>query len=168
MPERVAGEIGESQSEVAVIPDDQRQDPTFFRTGGKEIGRDGCRVPLAWTSTGRSLGFGVDGAHLPQPAWFSDHAVDVEDGDDASTLSLYRHALALRHELQSAEHLRWIDTGRDDVLWFTRPNGWQVITNFGAEPYPLPSEVVVRLSSAPETAAGVPGEATVWVTAPSD
>ena len=25
-----------------------RQDPTFARTGGARVGRDGCRVPLPW------------------------------------------------------------------------------------------------------------------------
>ncbi|WES64240.1 alpha-amylase family glycosyl hydrolase [Microbacter sp. GSS18] len=149
--------------EVTAIPDDERQDPTFFRTEGTEIGRDGCRVPLPWSPTGSSFGFGEDGAHLPQPSWFSSSAVDVEDGDDSSTLSLYRRALALRHELQSAEQLTWVETGRDDVLWFARPNGWQVVTNFGSEPYPLPAGVPVRLSSAPVSGGAVPGEATVWI-----
>ena len=30
------------------LDDDLRQDPAFFRTGGAERGRDGCRVPLPW------------------------------------------------------------------------------------------------------------------------
>ena len=34
--------------EVLDLPDSVRQDPTFFRTGGEERGRDGCRVPLPW------------------------------------------------------------------------------------------------------------------------
>ena len=42
--------------EVADIPDEARQDPTFRRTGGRILGRDGCRVPLPWS--GR-LGSGV-------------------------------------------------------------------------------------------------------------
>src|SRR4029079_19712058 len=32
------------------LDDDLRQDPAFFRTGGAERGRDGCRVPLPWAS----------------------------------------------------------------------------------------------------------------------
>ena len=87
--------------EVAAIDDENRQDPTFFRSPGEDIGRDGCRVPLPWTADGSSFGFGDDGAHLPQPAWFADLAVAVQDGDPASTLELYRRALALRHELQT-------------------------------------------------------------------
>ncbi|WP_035776878.1 glycoside hydrolase family 13 protein, partial [Arthrobacter sp. H5] len=55
--------------EVAEIPDADRQDPTFFRNAGVEIGRDGCRVPLPWTRSGSSFGFGDGGSHLPQPQW---------------------------------------------------------------------------------------------------
>ena len=98
-------------------------------------------MPLPWTAEGPSFGFGTDGAHLPQPAWFAEHAVDVEDADPDSTLNLYRRALALRHELQTGEELEWIETGRDDVLRFARPNGWQVVTNFGTEPYPFGADV---------------------------
>ena len=59
------------------------------------------------------------GAHLPQPAWFGDVAVDVQDHDHDSTLSLYRRALSLRDDLQGDEVLEWVaaragDAGADD------------------------------------------------------
>lgn len=149
--------------EVAQIPGDQRQDPTFFRTHGAEIGRDGCRVPLPWTVSGPSFGFGSKGPHLPQPSWFAPFAVEAEEADPASTLHLYRHALALRHSLQTAEHLEWIETGREDVLWFRRPNGWQNVTNFGTEPFPLSTSGTVVLSSNGTDTSVVPGETTVWI-----
>jgi glycosidase len=38
--------------EVTDIADDQKQDPAFFRDRGSNPGRDGCRVPLPWTSHG--------------------------------------------------------------------------------------------------------------------
>ncbi|MBO3665169.1 glycoside hydrolase family 13 protein [Microbacterium stercoris] len=152
--------------EVADIPADQRQDPTFFRSEGAEVGRDGCRVPLPWTAEGPSFGFGSGPAHLPQPAWFAECAVDVEADDPASTLSLYRRALALRHELQTEEQLAWRHTGRDDVLWFQRPNGWQVVMNFGDEEFVLPEELDILLSSDGATASVVPADTTVWARAP--
>ncbi|WP_187977629.1 glycoside hydrolase family 13 protein [Mycetocola sp. JXN-3] len=153
--------------EVADIPAAERQDPTFFRTQGAEIGRDGCRVPLPWTESGPSFGFGEAGAHLPQPAWFAEYAVAREAADPHSTLSLYRRALALRHELQTDEALEWLETGRDDVLEFVRPNGWRVITNFGTEPYPLGPDAVALSSSDPveQALTEVPGETTVWIAA---
>ncbi|WP_433675632.1 glycoside hydrolase family 13 protein [Microbacterium gorillae] len=149
--------------EVAEIAPEQRQDPGFFRGSAYDrLGRDGCRVPLPWTTEGSSFGFGTNGAHLPQPAWFADYAVAVEDTDPDSTLSLYRKALELRHRLQTDEQLEWIETGRDDVLRFRRPNGWEVITVFGGEPFPLDGENVV-LATAPLVDGAVPVDATVWI-----
>jgi alpha-glucosidase len=151
--------------EVAEIPPEARQDPTFLRTNGAEIGRDGCRVPLPWTRTGISLGFGAGRAHLPQPPWFAESAVEVQEGDPSSTLSLYRRALALRHTLQTEEGLEWVETDRADVLRFRRPNGWEVVMNFGTEPFALDRGEVV-LASADTPGGVVQGEATVWI-APS-
>ena len=147
--------------EVAEIDASQRQDPTFFRSGGADFGRDGCRVPLPWRPDGSSFGFGADGAHLPQPAWFADYAVSVEEADAGSTLALYRRALALRRTLQRAERLDWVDTGRDDVLRFRRPGGWEVVTNFGDEPYALDLGDVL-VASGELHGGSVPGATTVW------
>ena len=48
--------------EVLDLPDEARQDPIFARTGGVEIGRDGCRVPLPWTDDpATSFGFSPRG-----------------------------------------------------------------------------------------------------------
>lgn len=69
------------QHEVAEISEDQRQDPTFHRKRGVDVGRDGCRVPLPWDTDGPSFGFGTAAPHLPQPAWMADHAVSVEEQD---------------------------------------------------------------------------------------
>lgn len=151
--------------EVAEIPAAERQDPTFFRTEGEEIGRDGCRVPLPWNADLPGFGFGAATPHLPQPAWFAASAADVQAEDPGSTLSLYRRALALRHRWQTGETLEWIDTGRADVLRFRRPNGWQVVTNFGDEPFPLEAgEIAVSSSSEVESAGpAVPAESTVWL-----
>ncbi|HET9349426.1 MAG TPA: glycoside hydrolase family 13 protein [Arthrobacter sp.] len=134
--------------EVADIPDAERQDPTFFRTKGVEIGRDGCRVPLPWAAEGSSFGFGDGGAHLPQPAWFGRYAVAAEDGVEGSTLEFYRQALKLRRELQTSEELQWHTTASPAVLHFSRPGGWQTVTNFGDEPVELPAGTVL-LSSGP-------------------
>ncbi|HWS51763.1 MAG TPA: alpha-amylase, partial [Microbacterium sp.] len=121
--------------------------------------------PLPWTSEGPSFGFGSVEAHLPQPSWFAEHAADGQASDPASTLSLYREALRLRHQLQAEETLEWVETGRADVLRFIRPNGWQIVTNFGPEPFALPTEIVDRVVLTSGTAfdGAVPGETTVWI-----
>ena len=149
--------------EVADLPDQARQDPTFFRSPGVSIGRDGCRVPLPWSRSGPSFGFGPAASHLPQPAWFAEHSVEAQEEDPDSTLNLYRHALRLRGELQSQETLEWVETGEDDVLTFRRPNGWICVTNFGTAPSPLP-EGELLLSSSPLGQAGeLPAETTAWL-----
>ena len=159
--------------EVAEIPDEQRQDPAFWRTTAEDrgfdgLGRDGCRVPLPWTREGSSFGFGDNGAHLPQPAWFADFSVEAEDGVAGSTLELYRAALRLRAELQGEETLAWDEQlSGGDVLAFARPGGWLSVTNFGAEPVTLPDGEVL-LSSSPLEATddgglALPGATTVWL-----
>jgi alpha-glucosidase len=150
--------------EVASIPESERQDPTFFRSPGEDIGRDGCRVPLPWSVEGSSFGFGSGGAHLPQPDWFAEYAVSAQDGDPTSTLALYRQALAMRRLLQTEESLQWIETGRDDVLAFRRPNGWTVVTNFGQTPHALPADGARSLSSRHFEGDELPPETTVWLT----
>jgi alpha-glucosidase len=148
--------------EVADIPDEERQDPTFFRSGGAEIGRDGCRVPLPWSVEGVSLGFGTAPPHLPQPDWFAEVAVEAQEHDLHSTLQLYRRALRWRHRLVTPEELEWVETGRDDVLAFRRPNGWLVVTNFGGESFNLDSAASI-LASGDAAIGVVPPETTVWI-----
>ncbi len=148
--------------EVADIPDDARQDPTFFRNAGVDVGRDGCRVPLPWTAAGTSFGFGDGGAHLPQPAWFGEYAVQVQEEDPSSTLSFYRRALELRHQLQGEESLEWVQESSAEILHFSRPGRWRSITNFGRTPVELP-EGPVLLSSSPLEDGRLPADTTVWL-----
>ncbi len=148
--------------EVDDIPDDWRQDPIFHRSPGFDVGRDGCRVPLPWSATGPSLGFSTAAPHLPQPVWMAEHAVTTLETDPSSTLSLYRRALRLRRRLSAGEDLAWKDTGRADVLRFARHGGWDVVTNFGTEPFMLEKSEVL-LSSGQRVDSAVPGHTTVWV-----
>ncbi|WP_296665145.1 glycoside hydrolase family 13 protein [Demequina sp.] len=146
--------------EVPDLPPEVLRDPIWLRDAGARKGRDGCRVPLPWAADGPSFGFGANGAHLPMPAWFGDYAVDKQDGAGGSTLELYRAALRTRRALQSTESLEWHE-GPDDVVWFSRDNGWHSFTNFGLEPAALPAGEVL-LSSAALHGQQVPGETTVW------
>ncbi|WP_196868017.1 glycoside hydrolase family 13 protein [Arthrobacter sp. CAN_A212] len=149
--------------EVAEIIDEDRQDPTFFRNTGVDVGRDGCRVPLPWTKAGESFGFGIGGSHLPQPAWFSDYAVQVQESDSHSHLSFYRRALKLRRELQGDEDFEWIEERSPEVLHFTRLGGWHCVTNFSSGPVDLPAGRVVVLSSSPLVDGRLPSNTTAWL-----
>ncbi|OZM80134.1 alpha-amylase family glycosyl hydrolase [Pseudonocardia sp. MH-G8] len=148
--------------EVADLPPEVLQDPTWVRSGGTRKGRDGCRVPLPWTTNGPSLGFGPGSAHLPQPARFAELSVEHQRADDTSTLAFYTRALAERRRLQTAESLEWAQDAPADVVAFTRPGGWTSITNFGTDPVPLPAGRVV-VSSAPLPDGQLPADTTAWL-----
>jgi alpha-glucosidase len=147
--------------EVADIPEDQIQDPQYLRNLKQQKGRDGARVPLPWTREGENFGFGEGGAHLPQPDWFGDFSVEAQSDQPDSPLDIFRRALKLRRELQCAEEITWHKTTRDDVLHFSRPNGWHCITNFKGGKYTMPAGEIL-LATQPIVAGKIPPATTVW------
>ncbi|WP_329265937.1 glycoside hydrolase family 13 protein [Streptomyces pseudovenezuelae] len=133
--------------EVAELPFEVLQDPIWEQTGRVRKGRDGCRVPLPWTRSGPSYGFGAGGAWLPQPQWFAEYAVEAQDGVEGSTLELYRTALRLRRKLLQGEELTWADAGPAGVLDFARHEGWRCVANLSETAVPLPAGEVLLTSS---------------------
>ena len=155
--------------EMTDLPDELRQDPTFVRSQGTERGRDGCRVPLPWTTDGPSLGFGSGPGWLPQPAGFARYAASVQEGVAGSTLELYKEMLALRRQLRlGTGALSWEPElcGPETVAAvITLPSGERilVVTHLGADRVQLPAGVRVVLSSSPlDEPASVPTDTTVW------
>ena len=129
--------------------------------------------------TGASFGFSpavrADGVtssadpHLPQPLWFKDYAVDVEQADPDSMLTLYHAALAIRQESLTATRdttAEQVDMGPDVVAYTRAAVGGRTftsITNFGTEPVELPGGSVV-LTSGPLTPDGqLPTDTSAWV-----
>ncbi|MBO9625938.1 MAG: hypothetical protein J7484_06150 [Microbacterium sp.] len=117
---------------------------------------------LSASRGGPSFGFGANGSYLPQPEWFGGHSVEVELGVPSSTLQLYRRALRMRRRLQTEEGLAWVETGRADVLRFVRPNGWEIVTNFGVEPFDLGADAR-RIVLGDVDGHELPGDSTVWI-----
>lgn len=157
--------------EVLYLPAEARQDPTFRRTGGVDIGRDGDRVPIPWSGSAPPYGFGPEGSEpwLPQPREWAGLSVAAEASDPGSTLSLYRAALAIRreHAAFAGEAFRWVGSP-DDVLHFEREHGLRCAVNLGAVPFALPAgaRVLVR-SDDPAAAAGpLPPDAAAWYLLP--
>ena len=149
--------------EVIDIPDDRRQDPIFHRSRGTVLGRDGSRVPLPWTRTGASFGFGSGGAHLPQPRWFADYSVEAQTDDPGSTLAFYREAIAIRKVEGAGVDLGWVDDLGEDVLAFSRPGGWTSATNFGPAPVALPEGHTLISSSPLDDPGQLPPDTTIWI-----
>ena len=107
--------------EIDDIPEDMLADPVWERSGRTRRGRDGCRVPIPWTRSGPSLGFGDAQPWLPQPSNWSTMAVETEESDRSSMLWLYRDALRVRRQVAALhdEAFSWLDLG-DDTLAFMR------------------------------------------------
>ncbi|MEP6816452.1 MAG: glycoside hydrolase family 13 protein [Marmoricola sp.] len=123
--------------EVADLPAEVLQDPTWRRSTHTVKGRDGCRVPLPWTADGSSFGFGSGSAHLPQPDWFGPVSVASQAAEPASTLNMYRTALGFRRTLQRSERWSLLDSG-PSVVHLLRPGGWHSVTNLGSVPVTMP------------------------------
>jgi alpha-glucosidase len=145
------------------LPIDVIEDPMHFRSGGIDPGRDGCRVPLPWSGTHPPYGFG-GASWLPQPADWQHLSVEAELRDPASTLHLYRAALAARRASDDfrTETLDWLELGAD-VLAFRRGEHTASVTNFGPVPIALPAHRGVILRSAPLEAGALPPDTTVWL-----
>ena len=150
------------------LDDDLRQDPAFFRTGGAERGRDGCRVPLPWAAAEDGFGFSPTGVTwLPQPAEWASYALDAQRGVAGSTYETYRSALQLRRESGlGSGGMEWLHGLGDDVIAFVNRDVL-VVANLGPEPVGLPAGAEVLLASIdPAVAADgsvlVPSDATVW------
>ncbi|WP_235480744.1 glycoside hydrolase family 13 protein [Agromyces sp. Leaf222] len=154
--------------EVIDLPDDARQDPTWFRTNHERYGRDGCRVPLPWNADAANYGFGATGTPwLPQPELWRTLARDAQRGDADSTLELYRTALRLRREhALGAGTLEWteLDGVADASVLAFRNSGVLVVANTGSTPVPLPAGEVL-LASSPLDGGTLPADTTIWIAA---
>jgi alpha-glucosidase len=142
------------------IADEHRQDPTFFRTNGQRVGRDGCRVPLPWEMGNASNGFNQTGkAWLPQPQSYAALSRDQQVGKPGSTLTMYQQALKLRKELKLGEgSFDWVS--KTSVLTYQNGN-LRVIHNFSSEPIAIEGEVL--LSSMPLAAGNLLPDDTAWI-----
>lgn len=151
------------------MPDEFRQDPTFARTGGKELGRDGCRVPMAWEKDSPAFGFNTTGeTWLPQPEVYGSLAVDQQDGVADSTLELYRTLLRIRRERDLGEgSIVELDSPADTVVFRVECRAEQtyVAVNLGSEPFELSSGATVLVSSEPGVTTTLPTDTAVWFTA---
>ncbi len=148
----------------ADIPAERREDPVFIRSKGEQLGRDGARSPLPWSGDTPPYGFGGVSTWLPQPDDWAGLTVASQEPDPASTLSLYRASIRLRHAHPGLSgdapwHLADAD---GDVVILERGNGFVSVSNCTDQPIARPRGVLL-LSSAPLTADGqIPPDTTAW------
>lgn len=159
------------QGEELGLPEDtmldhgHRQDPTFFRTKGERVGRDGCRVPIPWEHDKPSFGFGTSGkSWIPQPEIFSKYARDVQQGVEGSTLELYKKLLRLRRELSlGSGEFHWLEPLCTDSSIAFENSGIAVVSNLG-EPISLPAgEVLVTTQTDLEAGGELGTDQTAWI-----
>jgi alpha-glucosidase len=153
--------------EVEDIPSERRQDPMWHRSGGRDPGRDGCRIPIPWAGDRPPYGFSGPGASRPwldPPEGWAGLTVEAQAEDRASMLSLYRAGLALRRSAPWTPDgaLTWLPFP-DSVLAFARGEGFVCLVNFGAAPVEPPAGSRVLLASDELEGGAVPQDTTVWL-----
>ena len=147
-------ELGLEQDD---LPPEARQDPVWFKTHGKELGRDGCRTPMPWTPDPPGHGFTTGTPWLP----FGPQALTRAVAAHPPTLDFYRRALGLRRAL--------LDDLPREVIWLDLPAGslgftrgpLTVVLNTGPDPVPLPPGEVLVASR--DLDGELPGGTAAWL-----
>jgi alpha-glucosidase len=154
--------------EEADVPQDRREDPFFIHSGGKEAGRDGCRVPLPWHKGQPNAGFSQAEPWLPMPAGWDTLAVDAQLGSPSSMLFFYQQVLALRRRLMRVlpHHISWCPA-REGVLVYERGH-LTVAVNFLARPVELATAGRLLIGSQPlarhrKGLLTLPGNSAAWL-----
>jgi alpha-glucosidase len=153
--------------EHTTLEGEYRQDPTYFRTKGERVGRDGCRVPLPWEAdASASNGFSANGASwLPQPANYRVFSRDLQSGVAGSTLELYKRLLKERKAFGMGwGEFRWAPEFQDKNTLAYINNGVLVLTNFGPDAVVVPAGEVLATTQHDLTIEGeLEHDNTVWI-----
>jgi len=101
---------------------------------------------------------------LAQPGGWGSLTVAAQEADGESMLNLYRQGLELRRgePWDAAAPFSWVDLA-GDVLAFSRGRGFICLTNFGADPVPLPASTELLLASSKLQGGAVARDTTVWL-----
>jgi alpha-glucosidase len=145
------------------------QDPQWFRSNGAHHSRDGSRVPLPWSGTLPPYGFAPPGAStwLPQPPDWGPVTVAAQEGEDGSTLELYRSALELRRAepALSGVGFRWLPSAAG-VLRFERAHGGhrlECLVNLSGVTVPLPGGELLLESGSGGNGGALSPDNGVWL-----
>ncbi|MEI6038087.1 MAG: glycoside hydrolase family 13 protein [Actinomycetes bacterium] len=164
------------QGEELGLPDGEiapefRQDPVFIRSEGKDLGRDGARIPIPWNSKEKNFGFSTGTPWLPIPAGYVENAMDVERADPASFLELYRKSLSIRKILGLGKdiEIEWHEAP-EGVIYFTRGKNFVLLSNTTDQNIDLaindPVTIILASSTGTlilGTTVTLPANTTVWL-----
>lgn len=152
--------------EHTTLEGEYRQDPTYFRTKGERVGRDGCRVPIPWEADAPGFGFSPSGkSWLPQPANYRVFARNLQRGVPGSTLELYRRLLKVRKELGlGLGSLEWAPEHAGENSLAYRNGDVLVISNFDGAPIAIPAGELLVTTQHDLTVEGVlEHDQTAWI-----
>ncbi len=153
--------------EHTTLENKYREDPTFFRTNGERVGRDGCRVPLPWEAGANdSNGFSTTGkSWLPQPDSYKKYARSAQEGVAGSTLELYKALLKARKQFDMGNgEFRWAPEFMDESLLAYINNGILVLSNFNGDPAVIPAGEILATTQHDLTIEGeLEHDHTVWI-----
>ena len=156
--------------EVWDLPTDVLDDPVWERSGGEQKGRDGCRVPIPWSLSGPSSGFGDGPSWLPQPETWPSLSVEAQQDDEESTLNLFRQVISLRRKWAAVdEEITVVPLLASNVVSYRRGTGLTCIANMGTKPVALPKDANVLIASQSDALTGgkLAPDCAVWVHATS-
>ena len=140
------------------MDDQDRQDPILFRTGGRQKGRDGARVPIPGSGDKAPFGFTTGKPWLPLQDSWREFTVEFEDRDPNSSLNLYRKALQLRRQnFVGSGEITWEST--NGVLSYKRGEV-TVILNVSDSPQPISGKILL---ASQEITDSLPPAAAVWL-----
>jgi alpha-glucosidase len=151
--------------EHTTIDGNFRQDPTYFRTKGERVGRDGCRVPIPWEANSPAFGFNSTGeSWLPQPDLYKSYARDLQEGVKGSTLELYKSLLANRKSFGlGLGDLKWVEKYCTENSLGYQNGDVLVIANFNGEPIELPAGEVLVSTQTDMAARVLEKNQAVWI-----
>lgn len=155
-----------SLPEHTSLPDEVREDPAFFRTQGREAGRDGQRVPMPWQADEPAFGFSSSGeSWLPQPDQWAQLAVDVQQRQATSSLNHFKRMIDLRKVLAMGTSTL-VDYAPDaNYLYYLSQHSQRadvhVVVAFD-EPITLPEDANLLIATCEITDGILPPNSAVW------
>ena len=152
---------------------DRLQDPMYFRSGGTDPGRDGCRVPLPWSGSGPPFGFSPAGARERAVAAAAGPLGRPHGRSPARTIRS-RCSTSTDARSRSADPSRVWATARwpgcrptPNCLSSGRGDQFVNITNLSGAAVALPPHAEILLASADIVDGFLPSDATAWLRPPS-